>query len=312
MNKTYIPKLLRISASVLFAMAVFAAAASAQEMTIVYAYGDPLIRSTGGEEFPAEIGAAVVPGDRLIIPRGSSIEIDYEGARIMINAPGEFSADSLFQGASGGGTNREVLRSLSERVERLRGGTRGRDLGAASSTGGVRADEQQGQEYEIDWVGDETVELWREGFYLMEIGDLGEAALAFGEAYDFAEAEEKAEAAYYYGYSAALIGEYAEADRVYTEYQLGPERGELYYLYLISRVDVHLHRNRPEQALADADEALADGDLSPIHRQIALYHRAVALQALGRGVDSRATLRQVAAMNADSGLRAVASAMLGD
>jgi hypothetical protein len=62
MNKTYKPKLLRISASVLFAMAVFAAAASAQEMTIVYAYGDPLVRSTGGEEFPAEIGAAVVPG----------------------------------------------------------------------------------------------------------------------------------------------------------------------------------------------------------------------------------------------------------
>jgi hypothetical protein len=134
MNKTYKPKLLRISASVFFAMAVFAAAASAQEMTIVYAYGDPLVRSTGGEEFPAEIGAAVVPGDRLMVPRGSGIEIDYEGARIMINAPGEFSADSLFQGASGGGTNREVLRSLSERVERLRGGTRGRDLGAASST----------------------------------------------------------------------------------------------------------------------------------------------------------------------------------
>jgi tetratricopeptide (TPR) repeat protein len=125
--------------------------------------------------------------------------------------------------------------------------------------------------------------------------------------------DEKAEAAYYYGYvSAALIGEYAEADRVYAEYQLGPERGELYYLYLISRADVHLHRNRPQQALADVDEALADGDLSPIYRQIALYHRAVALQALGRGVDSRATLRQVVAMDADSGLRAVASAMLGE
>jgi tetratricopeptide (TPR) repeat protein len=299
----------RIAVRTILSLAILLAAGAftltAQNYTVVFYTGEvDLIDGT--QAIPVAIGDILSPADTVAVATGSNLEIDFSGSRILINAPGSYSIGVLAGAAGGSGTNRGIMRSLSTRIDELReGGVRD-----STAIAGVRADDQASDE--IDWVGDETVELWQEGFYLLDVGDLDEAFLAFGEAYDFAEAAERSEAAYYYGYAAALIGDYDEADRVYRADPLTRADGEIYYLFLISRADVAIHLGRYESAAADCRAALEASDiLAPIHRQIAEYHLATALQGSGRGSESRSALRRVVSIGADPGLTRAAEVMLG-
>lgn len=274
----------------------------AQQSTLTWVEG-PVQIIRGDNSGQAQIGDELNINAELVLGEGASVEIDADGTRILITAPGQYAL-RRFVGLSDSGHG--LLSSLARRVSVLNAPEG--EQGNSDNVAGVRGNQTDSDE--IEWAVGGTGDLFQEGFEQLSAGQVDQAYYSFEQAYFTAADADFPEAAFYLGYAAALRGDVQEARELYDEAAITPDQGGLFVLYTLSNADLLLKLN-DYAAVIDRLQLLFDNDsINPEDLQLAHYYRAMAYASLGDMRSRNADLHRVTEINIDRQLTALAEEIL--
>lgn len=244
---------------------------AAQDFLIEYSEGFVEVR-TRNEWVP------VYPGDRidrdsvLRLDSGAYAELSDGSTTLRIGDAGTYRIDDLIGGRSAP-AGRTVASMIRGRLDLLTGpGERGQ-----STAGGVRGSQDLGAAG-LEWVdGESSQELIVLGREALSGGDLDQARVLFEDALLLSLHEERAEAAFYLGYTYHLLGEMRRALEHFRMMPPDPESW-FYHEHVVLLAQTELELSLGEEAVTLLDGYVSrpghDEGLLPLaHLLMGLGHR---------------------------------------
>jgi hypothetical protein len=294
----------RLGTSLVFA-SVIAAFASGQQVSVDYVQGVVDVYEDGSW-YELFIGEQLDADDRVRLGSNAYAELSTSSANLRLTKPGTYELSELVS-ASQSTEQADLGNLLRGRISRmLSADARGQAVG-----GGARASEAATQPT-TQWAGGESVgELIEEGIELIAEADFEEAYFVFEEAYDFASSANLPEAAYYFGYSAWLLGDTLDALELLEEFPLDPETS-FYVDHALTLGQAYVETFAYDNADEVLSPLLDNDELSEADRQMALLM--LGLSARGRGNASEAEdfLSRAVSLAPDSEIGRTASSLRSD
>jgi len=276
--------------SIFLALAIVLSTAAFADDPMV-AYADGLVEYLdNGQWYEIFIGDQIPASSQLRLASDAFIELSAGATTVQISKPGLYSIEDLLQSSQ----IAQAAPARSGRISRLVS-NRAPDS-AGSVVGGVRASEAVDRDQTLWAGGADAMELIRDGLDMLAAEDYQSAYWFFEEAYDAAQDNEEAEVGFYFGFSAALMGNTREAIDVLERYPMDPATS-YYHDHVLTLAQVLLETAAYEDAVSILDGYLESSSIPAQLRQEALFLRGIGLNSLDRDDDARADLNAAIAID---------------
>ncbi len=251
-----------------------AVVATGQEYLVEYVEGLVEVRD-GGQWYEIFIADTIMETDEIRVTEGAYLELSSARATLKITRPGNYPvADIASQ------SQQREQSGLGSLLTNQIGRFSQEEVRTESAVGGVRASEAA-QEDQPTWVGGESVpELIAEAVAMLEEGNYQEAYYIMDEASYYAFGNEKPEADFYLGYTAALAGETQVALTALEAHDPDPET-DYYDSHVLSLADLYVQTFAYAEAESLVEAYLAQGEGDPESAQHA--HLLLGMSRQGQG-----------------------------
>lgn len=275
----------------------------AQELLVEYVDGILEIRE-GTQWYELFIGETIEVGDVIRVTEATYAELSGSGMTIKLSEPGTYNTESMVDQARRR-NDANMGSFLATRLKNV-GASRSQSRG---TVGGVRGSEAVTRPNTM-WVGGESVDdLIAEGIDRLAEEDFQEAYWIFEEAYDYSDELTEHRAAFYLGYSAALVGETDESLSILQGTE--PDPSSAYYAdHVLVLGQLLVETFAYQRALDLLDEYRGNAVLDSETRQLVLFLEGTSLYGLGRASEAEKTLAEAVSLDPASGVADAARAMV--